>query len=86
MYCRGFPLGNAFERLYDLPMSELAPPAHPAVRRVQRLEAVRALSFIRTQQALDIAVESLIYEQDDYLTYTLNETMTTLQGRAPVKP
>lgn len=50
---------------------------HPRVR----LEAVRALSFFDNQQALDIAVESLIYEQDEYLEYTLNETMTTLQGR-----
>ncbi|MBL8848661.1 MAG: HEAT repeat domain-containing protein [Planctomycetaceae bacterium] len=50
---------------------------HPRVR----LEAVRALSFYDNQQALDIAVESLIYEQDEYLEYTLNETMTTLQER-----
>jgi len=50
---------------------------HPRVR----LEAVRALSFFDNQQALDIAVESLIYDQDDYLEYTLNETMTTLQER-----
>jgi hypothetical protein len=46
-----------------------------------RLEAVRALSFFHTQQALDIAVESLIYEQDEYLEYTLKETMATLEGR-----
>jgi hypothetical protein len=50
---------------------------HPRVR----LEAVRALSFFHTQQALDIAVESLIYEQDEYLEYTLKETMATLEGR-----
>jgi hypothetical protein len=58
LYCRGFPLGNAFERLYDLPMSELAPPAHPAVRRVQRLEAVRAreqqISRLMVEQRLDL--------------------------------
>ncbi|MFO1092059.1 MAG: PVC-type heme-binding CxxCH protein [Planctomycetaceae bacterium] len=54
---------------------------HPRVR----LEAVRALSFFNTQQALDIAVESLVHDQDDYLTYTLNETMTTLQGRVDAK-
>jgi hypothetical protein len=46
-----------------------------------RLEAVRALSFFNNQQALDIAVESLVYDQDDYLKYTLDETMTTLQER-----
>lgn len=50
---------------------------HPRVR----LEAVRALSFFDSQQALDIAVESLIYEQDEYLEYTLKETMATLEGR-----
>jgi hypothetical protein len=46
-----------------------------------RLEAVRALSFFDSQEALDIAVESLIYEQDEYLEYTLKETMATLEGR-----
>jgi hypothetical protein len=50
---------------------------HPRVR----LEAVRALSFFSSQEALDIAVESLLYDQDDYLEYTLQETMTTLEGR-----
>ena len=50
---------------------------HPRVR----LEAVRALSFFNSQQALDIAVESLIHEQDEYLEYTLKETMATLEGR-----
>lgn len=55
---------------------------HPRVR----LEAVRALSFFHNQQALDIAVESLIYDQDEYLEYTLNETMTTLQGRLDGHP
>lgn len=46
-----------------------------------RLEAVRALSFFDSQQAMDIAVESLIYEQDDYLEYCLKETMETLDRR-----
>jgi glucose/arabinose dehydrogenase len=46
-----------------------------------RLEAVRALSFFHTQEALDIAVESLVYEQDQYLEYTLKETMATLERR-----
>jgi glucose/arabinose dehydrogenase/lysophospholipase L1-like esterase len=50
---------------------------HPRVR----LEAVRALSFFHTQEAIDIAVESLIYDQDDYLKYTFNETMKTLERR-----
>ena len=50
---------------------------HPRVR----LEAVRALSFFRTPEALEIAVESLVHEQDYYLEYTLKETMATLEKR-----
>jgi glucose/arabinose dehydrogenase/lysophospholipase L1-like esterase len=50
---------------------------HPRVR----LEAVRALSFFDNQHALDIAVESLAYEQDEYLEYALKETLATLEGR-----
>ena len=50
---------------------------HPRVR----LEAVRALSFFDSPEALEIAVESLIHPQDDYLEYTLNETITTLENR-----
>ncbi len=53
---------------------------HPRVR----LEAVRALSFFKGKDvsaALDVATQSLIYDQDDYLEYTLNETMATLDRR-----
>ena len=50
---------------------------HPRVR----LEAIRALSFFDSQAALDIVVESLIYDQDVYLEYALQETMETLQNR-----
>ncbi|MCA9090546.1 MAG: HEAT repeat domain-containing protein, partial [Planctomycetaceae bacterium] len=50
---------------------------HPRVR----LEAVRALSFFNSQQAYDIAVESLLYDQDDYLEYVLKETLDTLEKR-----
>jgi glucose/arabinose dehydrogenase/lysophospholipase L1-like esterase len=53
---------------------------HPRVR----LEAVRALSFFRgpaAQAALDIAVEAFLHDMDDYLKYTLDETMNTLQRR-----
>ena len=53
---------------------------HPRVR----LEAVRALSFFKGKDvapALEIATQSLIYDQDDYLEYTLNETMATLDRR-----
>lgn len=50
---------------------------HPRVR----LEAVRALSFFDSQAALDVAVQSLIHEQDEYLEYVLKETTTTLDLR-----
>jgi glucose/arabinose dehydrogenase len=50
---------------------------HPRVR----LEAVRALSFFDSQAAIDVTVESLVFDQDDYLKYTFNETMKTLERR-----
>lgn len=50
---------------------------HPRVR----LEAVRALSFFDSQAALDVVVQSLIHEQDEYLEYVLKETTTTLDLR-----
>lgn len=50
---------------------------HPRVR----LEALRALSFFDSQAALDVAVQSLIHEQDEYLEYVLKETTTTLDLR-----
>ncbi|NCY01814.1 MAG: hypothetical protein EBX36_02625, partial [Planctomycetia bacterium] len=52
---------------------------HPRVR----LEAVRALSFFRDQEALNIAIESLVMPQDDYLAYVFNETVRTLSRRLP---
>lgn len=53
---------------------------HPRVR----LEAVRALSFFRGADAApaqEIALESLLYDQDDYLEYTLKETNRALDAR-----
>ena len=53
---------------------------HPRVR----LEAVRALSFFRggdAAAAQEIAMESLLMPQDQYLEYTLNETNRTLDRR-----
>lgn len=58
-------------------LQSLVNDEHPRVR----LEAVRALSFFDSQEALDIAVESLLHDQDSYLEYTLQETMNTLEGR-----
>jgi hypothetical protein len=50
-----------------------------------RLEAVRAASFFQGHDvagALEVATESLLHPDDDYLKYTLDETMQTLGRRA----
>jgi glucose/arabinose dehydrogenase len=59
-------------------LETLVNDAHPRVR----IEAVRALSFFEGSQAaraLEIAVQSLAWPQDEYLEYTLRETMNTLE-------
>jgi glucose/arabinose dehydrogenase len=53
-----------------------ATDAHPAVR----LEAVRAASFFRTQEAAEVALASLEHPQDRFLKYTLDQTMNTLKA------
>jgi glucose/arabinose dehydrogenase len=52
-----------------------------------RLEAVRALSFFDSQEAIDAAVEVLIYqtEPDAYVDYVLKETTNTLERRVNAK-
>jgi len=66
--------GDVYGRLRRLVADE-----HPRVR----LEAVRALSFRRDQEAINIAIESLVMPQDDYLSYVFRETMQTLSRRVP---
>jgi len=44
-----------------------------------RLEAVRACSFFRDPLALEVALESVALPQDDYLTYTFEETIKQLE-------
>jgi putative heme-binding domain-containing protein len=68
-------VGDVYGRLRKLVSDE-----HPLVR----LEAVRALSFFRDQEAMNIAIESLVLPQDDYLSYVFRETMQTLSRRVPV--
>jgi hypothetical protein len=54
---------------------------HPRVR----LEAVRAASFFQgpdVAAAQEVVVESLVQPQDEYLKYTFDETMQTLDARA----
>ena len=47
---------------------------HPRVR----LEAVRALSFFDTDKAAELALEVLNHPMDDYIQYTLDETLDTI--------
>jgi putative membrane-bound dehydrogenase-like protein len=49
---------------------------HPRVR----LEAVRALSFVISPRAIDLALDVLNYEMDVYLEYTLDETIRALEA------
>ncbi len=48
---------------------------HPRVR----LEAVRACSFFNDPKAAEVALEALKYPTDEYLSYTLRETMRQLE-------
>jgi glucose/arabinose dehydrogenase len=68
----------------DSPLTLLQERVNDENHRV-RLEAVRALSFFDSDQALEVAVESLIHPQDDYLAYVLKETMNTLERRAKAR-
>ena len=44
-----------------------------------RIEAVRALSFMKGEIAAEVALEVLNHDMDDYLQYTLDETMRALE-------
>lgn len=59
-------------------LKRLAADAHPAVR----LEAVRAASFFQTPEAAAVALTSLDHPQDRFLSYTLDQTMKTLDAFA----
>ncbi len=48
---------------------------HPRVR----LEAVRAVSFLSGDEAIELALGVLEHDMDDYLQYTLDETMRRLE-------
>ena len=56
-------------------LARLVKDPHPRVR----LEVVRSLSFFNTSRATEIALESVELPQDQYLKYTLDETMRTLE-------
>jgi hypothetical protein len=63
----------------DAPLALLKPRVadpHPRVR----LEAVRALSYLEpSEQVVEAALEVLNHDMDDYLQYTLDETMRVLE-------
>ncbi len=56
-------------------LAERAADQHPRVR----LEAVRAASFFRTRQAVDVALAALKQPTDYYIDYTLAETLRQLE-------
>jgi glucose/arabinose dehydrogenase/lysophospholipase L1-like esterase len=56
-------------------LTTLATDPHPAVR----LEAVRAASFFQDTDAARVALKSLDLPQDRFLSYTLDQTMNTLE-------
>ncbi len=47
-----------------------------------RLEAIRALSFFHDSAAVGVALELLTHPEDEYLRFTFNETLNTLERRA----
>jgi putative membrane-bound dehydrogenase-like protein len=50
---------------------------HPRVR----VEAVRALSFLNGAEAAEVALEVLNHDVDEYVQYTLDETMRALEQK-----
>ncbi|MCA9229369.1 MAG: HEAT repeat domain-containing protein [Planctomycetales bacterium] len=56
-------------------LEELIHDPHPRVR----LEALRALSFVGTAEAVELALEVVDHEMDYYLNYTLESTLGALK-------
>ncbi len=59
------------------PLALLKTQANDENPRV-RLEAVRDCSFFKTPQAAEVALEALNHPMDEFLKYTMDETMATL--------
>ena len=62
----------------EAPLDLLEPRINDPHPRV-RLEAVRALSFLKGDPAIETALGVLEHEMDEYLQYTLDETMRVLE-------
>lgn len=74
------------DRLSD-PLGKLQKMVHDEHPRV-RLETLRALSFFWGEEAVraeQIALESLLYPQDEYLKLVTDETLKTLERRKGTK-
>ena len=61
------------------PIGVLKPMVNDVHPRV-RLEAVRALSFFKGDDAIELALDALEHPTDYYLEYTLEETMRALEN------
>ncbi|MFQ5734392.1 MAG: c-type cytochrome, partial [Planctomycetaceae bacterium] len=71
---------NAGRRRVFHPLELLGKRVNDKHARV-RLEAVRACSFIHSPKSLETALDVLNHGMDQYLTYTLDETIRVLQQR-----
>lgn len=65
------------DRVED-PLAMLKPMVNDEAGRV-RVEAVRALSFLQGDAAMEVALESLNHDTDKWLEYTLEETVRQLE-------
>ncbi|MEO1997243.1 MAG: PVC-type heme-binding CxxCH protein [Planctomycetaceae bacterium] len=63
---------------FDKPLDWLKPRINDPHPRV-RLEAVRALTFLSGDAVVELALEVLNHDMDDYLQYTLDEAMRQLE-------
>jgi HEAT repeat protein len=70
-------LQHWFDRVDGAPAVMRRMVKDPAPR--VRLEVVRAMSFVRTVESADTALEALKSPTDYYLNYVLDSTMTTLE-------
>ncbi len=63
----------------DKPLEHLAKLVNDDHPRV-RLEAVRACSFVHSRESLEVALGAIDHEVDEFLDYTLNETIRVLEA------
>jgi len=57
-------------------LAKLVNDSHPRVR----LEAVRACSFIHSRESLETSLGAIDHEVDEFLEYTINETIRVLES------